>query len=77
MFFLNNFFKTFQEPLEPLLGPFFERFWEGLGVENDANKDLTKNAKIVFSLQRESKNYTSVDPKSDFRLSFSVFNMRL
>ena len=27
-----------------------------LGVENDANKDLTKNVKIVFSLQRESKN---------------------
>ena len=31
-------------------------FGRVLGVENDANKDLNKNVKIVFSLQRESKN---------------------
>ena len=29
-------------------------FGRVLGVENDANKDLNKNVKIVFSLQRES-----------------------
>ena len=38
------------------LGRFFDRFLKGFGVENDVNNDLNKNVKIVFSLQRESKN---------------------
>ena len=43
-------------------------FGRVLGVENDANKDLNKNVKIVFSLQRESKNEGSEAPEKPSKI---------
>ena len=54
--FLNRFLEPFKSLLKPSWDRFLIDFGRVLGVENDANKDLTKNVKIVFSLQRESKN---------------------
>ena len=54
--FLNNFLSPFKSLLNPSWDNFLDDFGRVLGVENDANKDLNKNVKIVFSLQRESKN---------------------
>ena len=56
MLFLNNFLAPFKSLLNPSWDHFLDDFGRVLGVENDANKDLTKNVKIVFSLQRESTN---------------------
>ena len=52
-FFFETIFGTFQETL---LGPFFDRFWDGLGIVSYANKDLTENIKIVFLPRREPNN---------------------
>ena len=54
--FLNRFLEPFKSLLKPSWDNFLIDFGRVLGVENDANKDLNKNVKIVFSLQRESKN---------------------
>ena len=54
--FLNRFLEPFKSLLKPSRDHLFVAFGRVLGVEIDANKDLTKNVKIVFSLQRESKN---------------------
>ena len=53
---LNKFFDHFLIDFGALLGPICSDFGRVLGVENDANKDLNKNVKIVFSPRRKSKN---------------------
>ena len=54
--FLTRFFEPFKSLLRPSWNRFLIDFWKVLGVENDANKDLNKNVKIVFSPRRKSKN---------------------
>ena len=56
MFVFVLFFRTLLDPLGPSWDNLLDDFGRVLGVENDADKDLTKNVKIVFSPQRESKN---------------------
>ena len=52
----TNFSITFLLDFGALLEPICSDFGRVLGVENDANKDLNKNVKIVFSPRRKSKN---------------------
>ena len=49
-------FRVFVIVLWPSWDHFLIDFWKVLEVENDANNDLNKNVRIVFSPQRESKN---------------------
>ena len=54
--FLIRFLEPFKTLPNPSWDHLLDDFGKVLRVENDANKDLNKNVKIVFSLQRESKN---------------------
>ena len=49
-------------------------FWRVLGVENDANSDLNKNVKIVFSRQREPKNEGSEASQKPAKIDEETFS---